>query len=397
MSRLRIHLSTKDKSVRKVWRLSLLFLCAVLCLPLAGCFSWFSSEAPKHPPAALTEIESPRNVRQLWSVSIGSSEMGMFAPAASFDVIYAASGDGSVTKVDASNGDVIWRKDLDTGLTAGVGTDGATVAVVGEKGVLIALGSDGQEKWRAQLSSEAMASPVVVKGLVVVRSMDNQISAYDADTGERRWLVPYRLPALMLRREPGMATVGPTVVVATPGGKMLSMMLNNGAIRWEVPVGLPRGTSELERLADMTGVPTIFGQGVCVTSWHGRIGCFDVVSGNPFWVKDFSSKVGVSIDQDYVYGVDQADKVYAFANTSGHSVWRNEKLTYRNLSSPASFLSTVVVGDQDGYVHFLSRYDGTFSARTSTDGSPIIAAPLVMSDRVIVQTTGGSLRAFALD
>ncbi len=201
MSRLKMHLSTKDKSVRKVWRLFLLSLCAVICLPLAGCFSWFSSDAPKHPPAALTDIESSRSVRQLWSASIGSAEKGMFVPAASFDVIYAASGDGRVTKVDASNGNVIWRKDVDTELTAGVGTDGATVAVAGEKGVLIALGSDGQEKWRAQLSTEAMASPIVVKGLVVVRSMDNQISAYDADTGERRWVVPYRLPALMLHNE----------------------------------------------------------------------------------------------------------------------------------------------------------------------------------------------------
>ncbi len=383
--------------MRKVWRRFLLVFCAVLCLSLAGCFSWFSSKEPRHPPAKLTDIASPKQVRQLWSVSIGSAEIGMFVPAASFDVIYAASGDGRVTKVDASNGDVIWRKDLDTVLTAGVGTDGATVAVVGEKGILIALGSDGQEKWRAQLSTEVMANPIVVRGLVIVRSMDNQIAAYDADSGERRWVVPYRLPALMLRREPGMATVGPTVVVATPGGKMLSMMLNNGAIRWEVPVGTPRGTSELERLADMTGVPVIFGQGVCVTSWHGRIGCFDVVSGNAFWVKDFSSKVGVSIDQDYVYGIDHADKVYAFANTSGNSVWRNEKLTYRNLSSPASFLSMVVVGDQDGYVHFLSRFDGSFSARTSTDGSPIVAAPIAMSDRVIIQTTGGSLRAFSVE
>jgi outer membrane protein assembly factor BamB len=383
--------------VRKVQRLLLLLACAALCLPLAGCFGWFSSQPPKHPPAALTEIESPKNVRQLWSVSVGSAETGFFAPALSYDVIYAAGADGTVSKIDASNGNVIWRKDLDTNLIAGVGSDGQTVAVVAEKGILIALGSDGQEKWRAQLSTEATASPIVSKGVVVARSMDNRISAYDAETGERRWVVPYRLPGLMLRHEAGMAAVGPTVVVATPGGKMISMMLNNGAIRWEVPVGLPKGTSELERLSDMTGVPVIFGQGVCVTAWRGRIGCFDVVSGNPFWVKDFASKVGVSIDQDYVYGVDQADKVYAFANTSGHSVWRNEKLTYRSLSSPTAFLSTVVVGDYDGYVHFLSRFDGTVNARVSTDGSPIVAAPVAMSDRVIIQTTGGSLRAFALD
>ncbi len=383
--------------MRKVCRLIILVLCVGLCIPLTGCFSWFSSKPPRHLPAKLTDFEASKQVRELWSVNVGSADDGAFVPATSFDVIYAASADGRVTKVDASDGEVIWRHDVDTELTAGVGTDGATVAVAGVKGILIALSSDGQEKWRAQMSTEAMASPLVVKGLVLVRTLDNQISAYDADTGERKWNIPYRLPSLMLRRGPGLATVGPTALVAMPGGKMLSMMLNNGAIRWEVPVGLPKGTSELERLADMTGVPAVYGQGVCVTSWHGRVGCFDVVSGNAFWVKDFSSKVGVSIDQDYVYAIDQADKVYAFSNAQGHSVWRNEKLTYRGLSSPAAFLSTVVVGDNEGYVHFLSRFDGTFDARISTDNSPIIAAPIAMTDRVVVLTTGGSLRAFALE
>ncbi len=383
--------------MKKAWRLFLLLLCAAFCSQLTGCFSWFSSKPPRHPPAELVDIDSAKNVRQLWSVSIGSADNGAFTPAVSYDIIYAASADGTVTKVDSSNGDVIWRHDVDMDLTAGVGTDGSTVVVVGEKGVLIALSSDGQEKWRAQLSTEVMSTPVVAKGVVVVRSMDNHIAGYDADTGERKWLVTYRTPALMLRHEPGMATVGPTVLTAMPGGKMLSMMLNNGAVRWEIPVGQPKGISDLERIADMTGVPVVFGQGVCVTAWQGRIGCFDVVSGNPFWMKDFASKVGVSIDENYVYGVDQADKVYAFANTTGHSVWRNEKLTYRTLSSPAAYMSNVVVGDKEGYVHFLSRYDGSFEARTKTDGSPIVAAPIAFADKVVVLTTGGSLRAFAFE
>ncbi len=393
------HQNPKDRFVKKLLRSIVVLSSAALLLPLAGCsmFNWFSKPAPRHPPAALAQFTPSKTPHRVWSANVGSSGNYVFSPAYTYDAIYSAAADGTVVKVDASTGNEIWRKNVDMDLTAGVASDGTTVVVAGVKGVLIALDSDGQEKWKAPVSTEVLAAPVIAHGLVVVRSMDNKIAAYDVDTGERKWMVAHRAPSLMLRSSPGIATVGPTAIVSLPGGRMLSMMLNNGAIRWEIPIGDARGATELERIADMSGVPAIYGQGVCVTAYQGRIGCFDVVSGSTFWVKNFSSKVGVSIDEEHVYAVDADDKVYAFSNFRGQSVWRNDKMTYRDLTTPVPFGSTVATGDGQGFVHFLSRYDGSFDARIETDGSAISATPIVVGDRLIVQTRAGSLQAFTLD
>ena len=385
--------------MNKPLRSVVVFAGALLFLSLSSCsvFNWFSKPAPRHPPSALVQFTPSKTPHRVWSVNLGASGNYVFSPVYTYDAVYAAAADGTVVRIDPETGGEVWRKNVGMDLTAGVASDGHTVVVAGEKGNLIALDSEGQQKWKAPVSTEILTVPAIAQGLVIIRSMDNQIAAYDVDTGERRWMVPYRAPALMLRSSPGIATVGPTAIVALPGGRMISMMLNNGAIRWEVPVGEARGATELERIADMSGTPAIYGQGVCVTAYQGRIACFDVVSGSTYWFKDFSSKVGVSIDENFVYAVDAEDKVYAFSNVRGQSVWRNDKMTYRNLTTPVPYRSSVALGDEQGFVHFLSHDDGSFVARSETDGSPISATPIVAADRLIVQTRSGSLQAFTLD
>ena len=378
------------------------FLTLCFSLLLSGC-SWmdalnpFSTKVTKNLPAELVEFEQTRAAAVSWSVSVGSSENFIFTPVATYDSIYTASADGTVVRVDPQTGQTIWKIDVDIPLTAGVGTDGHTIAVAGENGVLIALDSDGKEKWKTQLSSEALSAPAIGGNVIVIRTLDNRISGYDADTGERKWMVTKRLPPLMLRSAPGIAVVGPTAVVALPGGRMISLMLENGATNWDVVVGDPRGTTDLERIADTSGIPAVLGRLVCASSFQGRVACYDVVSGGGVWAKEMSCDVGVSVDEDFVYASDDAGAVYAFVNLRGQSVWRNDRLSYRALSTPVSFEGAVAVGDFEGYIHFLSKEDGAFVSRIATDGSAIKAMPLVVGDKLIVQTTDGRLLALMLN
>lgn len=210
-------------------------------------------------------------------------------------------------------------------------------------------------------------------------------------------MVTRRSPPLMLRSAPGIAVVGPTAVVALPGGRMISLMLANGGTNWDVVVGSARGTTDLERIADTSGMPAVLGRLVCAASFQGRVACYDVVSGGGVWAKELSSDVGVSIDNDFVYAADEAGAVYAFSNLRGQSVWRNDRLAYRALTAPVSFEGMVAVGDLQGYVHFLSKDDGAFVARMATDGSAIRAMPLVVGDKLIIQTTDGRLQALMIN
>ncbi|MES2106248.1 MAG: outer membrane protein assembly factor BamB [Pseudomonadota bacterium] len=371
-------------------------------LAMAGCstlskYNPFSSKDDKHPPAALQEFKPSMAVKQAWSASVGSAGAYVFTPAQAGEFIYAAGADGTLTKLEASNGRAAWRIDAGMKLTAGVGANADTVAVAGQKGFVLAFDSSGKLRWKVQASSEILSAPAVGQGLVIVRSIDNKIAAYDIESGTRKWTVDRPLPALILRTVPGIAIADQLVIVALPGGRMAALSTNNGGLRWEAAVGDPKGATELERVADVSGTPVVVGREVCAVAYQGRVGCFDLVSGAVRWAKNLSSEVGVSVDERFVFAADDQGGVSAFSRGAGASEWKNDKLAHRRLSAPISFGRAVAVGDSFGYVHFLSREDGSFIGRINTDGSQIVAAPLVAGSDLIVQTKSGAVVALAAE
>ncbi|MBY0556912.1 MAG: outer membrane protein assembly factor BamB, partial [Burkholderiaceae bacterium] len=321
----------------------------------------------------------------------------VFTPALSGESLYVADGDGALVRLNAATGKEQWRVKTGTDLTAGVGSDGEVLAVGGTKGVILAYDVSGKQLWKAQASSEVLSAPVVGGGVVVVRSVDNQITAYDAKTGVKRWSVARTTPALTLRNAPGMVINGPNVYVAQPGGKLLVLTLATGLQRFEVVVGEPRGATELERVTDIAGTPVIFEKDVCAVSYQGRVACFDALTGAPHWSKPASSDVGVAVDQRFVFVSDDKGEVAAYSRENGSNAWKNDKLSYRRLSTPVSYGRAVAVGDFQGYVHLLSREDGAFIGRAATDGSPIQSDPVIAGANLIFQTQSGTVTALAVE
>ncbi|RJX32878.1 MAG: outer membrane protein assembly factor BamB [Oxalobacter sp.] len=360
----------------------------------AGCSS---SGGPKYTPAELVDIKPVFKLKTLWTASVGSADRYIFSPAIVGDRIYAAGAGGSIAKIALDSGNEEWRISADMPLTAGVGSDGKTIAVAGEKGALLAFDSDGKLRWKVQTSSEVLTAPVVGSGLVIVRSVDNRIAAYDAETGKRKWTLDRPSPALTLRAAPGMVIVGPTVVVALPGGRLLSLNLTNGGPRWEVLIGEPRGATELERMADINGLPSVYGRDVCAAAYQGRVACLDVVTGAMRWSKKLTvgAATGMAQDERYAYAVDEHGAIYAFSREGGQSIWRNDKLSHRGLSAPVALGRYVAVVDYEGYVHFLSREDGSFVNRLSVGSSPALTPPLLAGSTLIVQTQSGTVAAIA--
>ena len=368
---------------------------ALLTLAMvAGC----SSSGSKIKPADLVDITPAFAVKTVWSTSVGSAGKYVFSPMPVGDRIYTAAANGTVSKIALDNGSDEWRVNAGTELTAGVGSDGKIVAVAGVKGMVLAFNAlDGKLRWKAQASSEILSAPAVGGGVVVVRSIDNRIAGFDAETGKRKWILDRPGPALTLRTAPGMVVVGPTVVVALPGGRLLSLNLSNGGPRWEVLVGEPRGTTELERIADLAGFPAAYQRDVCAAAYQGKVGCVDVVNGAVRWSKklEAGAGAGMALDERYVYAVDERGAIYALSAENGQSIWRNTKLAHRELSAPVALGRYLAVADYQGYVHFLSREDGSFVNRLSTDGSPVLTRPLLVGTTLIVQTRSGTLAALA--
>jgi len=299
-------------------------------------------------------------------------------------------------RVDAATGGVAWRVKLDKRLSAGVGSDGDTVAVAARDGTLLALDGEGKQKWTAALGGEAVTVPAVGLGLVIVRSSDNRVSAFETDTGKRRWTFQRQNPPLVLRQTASVAITPGTVFVGLPGGRLVALSLENGAVRWEGSVSQPRGATEIERIADVVGTPLVSGRELCASSFQGKIACFDLPSGRAMWSRDVSTPSGIEVDARLVSAADDRDHVHAFSRT-GASVWKQDKLAQRGLSAPLSLGPVLVLGDIRGLVHLLSRDDGAIVGRFATDGTAIECAPVASGRAAVVLTSGGALLSIVLD
>jgi outer membrane protein assembly factor BamB len=176
-----------------------------------------------------------------------------------------------------------------------------------------------------------------------------------------------------------------------PGGKLVALVLNSGAIAWEGTVSTPRGSTELERMTDIVGAPLVEGRVVCAVAYQGRVACFDAVNGTQLWIREMSSIMPLAADARYIYATDDKGNVHALDKTSGASIWKQERLLGRLPTGATVIGNHVVVGDYQGYVHVLNRSDGSIAARVATDGSPILLPPVSARDSVLVQTRNGGL------
>jgi len=229
-----------------------------------------------------------------------------------------------------------------------------------------------------------------------VRSGDNRINAFDVKNGKRVWTYQRPTPALSLRSAVGVTVSGTMAYVGFPGGKLVALSLANGAPVWEGTVALPKGTTELERMADVTSEPAVEGRVVCASAFQGRVACFDVGSGELLWARDVSSARGVDVTRQYVYVSDDKGQVLAMDRDSGASLWKQDKLFGRGLSRPLVVGDYVVVADVQGYVHLLNKDGGALAGRVETDGSPVVAPPKSHEGGVLIQTKNGNVYSFGL-
>lgn len=363
-----------------------------LALAAAGCSS---SSGPK--PAPLPPLENAREVRVLWTASVGDAERFLFSPAYAADSVFAASHDGTVMRLEAKKGEELWRISLEQRLSGGVGADARTVAVASADGELIALeAASGKVRWRARVSSEVLAPPAVGDGLVVARSIDNRVFAFGDEDGKRRW-VYQRAPASLIVRSPaGVTLSSDTAFAGFSGGKLAALALANGALRWEATVALPKGATELERVTDVVGGPVLAGRELCAAAYQGRVACYEAGSGKQIWARELPALTGVAVDARYAFIADERSAVHALDRTNGRSVWKQDKLAYRQVSQPFAAGTAVVVGDREGYVHFLARESGAFITRYATGGGALRGAPVAIPGGFVVQTQKGGLFALAL-
>lgn len=364
---------------------------------VAGCSSLDSLNPFSGPPKAkippLGAIEPTAQIAEVWRVGAGKSENFVFEPAVVGGTVYVAARDGSIARID--DGRQIWKVNAEKKLSGGVGANDKLLVVGTEKGEVLAFGTDGKPLWQAVVSSEVLSAPQVSDDLVFVRSADSRIHALSVADGARKWNYQRATPALTLRTHAGVISTPSMVIAGFPGGKLVAINRSTGAALWESNVTLPRGTTELERIADVTSPPVIAGREVCAAAYQGRVACFDLATGNTVWTRDISSAAGIDVDAQNLYISDDAGAVHALDRSTGASLWKQDKLARRMPGKPLALDTFIAIGDVEGVVHLLQRENGAFAARVSGDGSAINAAMQPYGRAFVTLSRAGTVRALS--
>lgn len=364
---------------------------------LAGCGMFRGGDDPIEPPAELVDFSATLQVDRLWSTRLGRGgdqlRLGLH-PATNGTTVFAASHAGRVTAVDFDDGRRRWQTRLDEGLSAGPGYGDGLLAVGSVDGYLTLLDADtGERRWTRFVGGELLAPPAVSSQAIVVRTVDGRLAALSVEDGRQLWLNEQAVPALTLRGNAPPVINSGYVVAAFDNGRLGVYSMGNGEPLWEQQLAAPAGRSELERLVDINTRPVVIGSSVYAVGYQGRLVALDLETGEVGWSRDFSSYAGLGSDWERLYVVDDEGEILAVSRRTGNSVWLNDRMRMRDLTAPQRVGESVVVGDLDGYVHWLSSSDGEFQARTRT-GSDRVLGILPVGDAIVVQTADGRLDAY---
>ncbi|HSI23667.1 MAG TPA: outer membrane protein assembly factor BamB [Methylophilaceae bacterium] len=387
--------------------MSLRYLTILAFALLAGCSSltdlktdiserMFGPEV-KEPPMPLADFKQKATAKLLWSASVGEAEGYIYTPAIDAGSVFAANTKGEIIRVDAVTGKQVWRVNAGESISGGVGAGENLVLVGTPKGMVLAYDQNGKALWKAKVSSEVLSAPKVASGVVVVRSGDSRIYGLSTADGKRKWVYERATPSLALRSSAGVTLADGAAYVGFAGGKMVALKADDGKLLWEASVALPKGVTEIERIADITSLPVVDGRYVYAVAFQGRVAAVDRTNGRVLWNRDISSYTGLGADDGKVFVTHSGGAVYALDNSSGKSYWRQGGLLNRLVSAPLSMGEYVAVGDLEGYVHFLAKEDGAFAARIQTDKTSVMAQPVSLGESTLmVQTSGGGLYAVSL-
>ncbi len=356
----------------------------------------FGREAAE-PPEPLAEIKQTASVKVLWQTKLGDNGIYDFTPAVEAGYAYVASAEGELSKLDVTNGNQAWRVNVGEKLTGGVGTGGSLVVVGTQKGSVYAYDISGKLQWKSRVSSQVLSAPKYFDGLVIVRTGDNRIYGINASDGSRKWVYDRTGPALTLRSSAGVVVDSGAVYAGYAGGKLVSVRADNGKMMWEASVAQPKGVTEIERIADITSLPFVDGPLVYAVAYQGRIAAVDRTSGRLVWNRDISSLSGLTAEDARIYVSHAMGSVYALDYTTGKTFWRQGALKNRQLTAPLAMGSLIAVGDVEGYLHFLNREDGAFSARVKTGDSQILPQMTrINSDTLLAQSRDGGIYALQI-
>ncbi len=370
------------------------FLVLLPMLLLAGC-----AKDNTPPPMALSKV-APHiiNTSIIWRADTGSGSSKQdltLSPAVDRHYVVSVGYDGYVTAVNRFTGHRVWQVRLrDSHPSATPTTAGNTVYVGTLKGRLFAINlQNGHILWKAQASSSLLAPVAVSDNIVVAHVNNGNVTTFDALTGKQLWNRSGTSPELQLTASSAPVIAGGLVIVGTNMGDLIALDLQNGKLQWSRPIALPSGGSVISQMVGISGTPVVVSDHIYAVAYHGNLVAINLQDGHLAWQHAISSYESVAVGDGRVFVTNDQGMVVAFDQQTGRELWQQHRLLHRFVSAPVVVGNYVVVGDYQGYVHWLSAQDGRLLARDRAARSGLRGQGVVDKGSVYFVSNEGRLVA----
>ena len=374
-----------------------------LCLAACGgkIPEWLQSDDLVLPPAELVDFEEQFEIDVIWDRDTGKGagdQYTQLTPWLQNQAIVTTDKEGEINSFDAVTGDLNWQIELEVPVATGVGGGEELILVGTQQGEVIALDEmTGRFKWRTRLSSEVLSPPKAGYGVVVGRTADGRITGLSAEDGTILWNYQRAIPLLSLRGDSPAVIDDDKVIAGYANGKLVALSITDGKVIWERSVSVSRGRTEIDRLIDIDSAPVVKLGTIYVVAFHGNLTAVDVNTGRQLWSREMSSRTGLDVDAtEAVYVSDDQSYIWSIQDGTGDGLWRQTELLRRRVTAPTIAGDYIVVGDYDGYLHWLSRQDGSFVARERIASDAIVSQPIVQDDTLYVMSIDGELSAIRI-
>ena len=369
----------------------------LLCLQLCGCGGFFNKDnTPK--PKPLVAFKASITPHRLWASGTPSSSTSSlkFNPTLYGGTIYTSGDNGVVSAISQNNGETQWSINTFLPLTSGPGVGNHIVVLGSRKGEVFALRSkNGAVLWQSHVSGEIIAKPVIHRDNVIIKTTSGILYALNVKNGHTIWSFKQTEPSLILNGASTPLLKNNALYVGYANGNLLKLDAVSGEVLWHREIATPEGAFSIERMIDIDADPVSSGYRVIAVTYQGKIAALDEENGDIIWSQPLSSYTGMAVHNQQVYVTDANSHVHAFDIDLGTTVWEQNALEARRITAPVVFNQYLVVGDREGYLHFLNQADGSFAARDFV-GDAIIATPIVQNNVLYVETRRGYLAAYTL-
>ncbi|WP_180164412.1 outer membrane protein assembly factor BamB [Acinetobacter sp. YH12049] len=363
----------------------------VLTLALAGCAN--KGKVEKVKPNSLPKLEQAKTLAPVFSNSVASTEEAdplRLRMDADNGVVFSVNPNGEVQAYKGK--ERLWQKKISKqGLTAGVEAADGIVVVGNAKGQLFALDqATGEQKWTAQLTGALLSPSLIQAGRVISVTNDGTVYANDVATGQQTWT--YNLPNVQFSLRGMAAPVSLDarhVLIASSNAYIYVIDALSGIPKMQRRVAVSDGRSDVQRLIDIDGEPTVAGQFLITTSYQGQVTALDLASQQVIWSNDASSIQRPEVAGNGVFVTQTDGKIVAYEITTGQTLWENDQLLNRNLSNPVMLGQDLVVGDLDGVLHLINPATGELVGRSKTSGE--VRSLRVIDNQLYVSTRKGAL------